>query len=112
MIPVKSQPAAFGKGSHVQHFALETPVHDSKCAKGGNVIPTMCPDKHGGGWSSRSFGSERRHDQPSALFWKLIIALAMTAFAGNVIGMAEFGGSWFTAYWDTLAYYCSGGYCR
>ena len=47
-----------------------------------------------------------------ALFWKIIIALAMTSLACNAIGMAVFGVSWLTAYWDALAYWCAGGYCR
>lgn len=40
------------------------------------------------------------------------MALAMASLACNAIGMTEFGVSWFSAYWNTLAYWCSGGYCR
>lgn len=47
-----------------------------------------------------------------SLFWKVIICLAVTSLVGNAIGMTEFGASWFTAYWDTLAYWCNSGYCR
>ena len=57
------------------------------------------------------FCNDKRQD-PSRLFWKIIMALTMVLFAYNAVGMSLFGPNWLTVYWDALDDWCAGGYCR
>jgi len=47
-----------------------------------------------------------------ALYWRVVGVLAFALALYTATGTALLGTSWLTAYWDALAYWCSGGYCR
>lgn len=46
------------------------------------------------------------------LYWRVVSVLALALALNTAIGTALLGIGWLTAYWDALAYLCSGGYCR
>lgn len=46
-----------------------------------------------------------------ALYWRVVGVLAFALALYTATGTALLGSRWLTAYWDALAYWCSGGYC-
>jgi len=47
-----------------------------------------------------------------ALYWRVVGVLAFALAVYTATGTTLLGSRWLTAYWDALAYWCGGGYCR